>query len=202
MSRRDTEQANGIVYKVLVNHEEQLSLWPVHRENPLGWRDVGVTGSREECLAYVREVWTDMRPQSLRKRMEEPAAPSSPSSPSSIASRERQAAGAASDLIGRLCAGEQRIEADLRTEKTADALKAALDCGYFPITFTDTLGCTRLRVRLDLEASNMNGADFERGTGTLSLAGGLMLDSIPVRCFATIDLRTLAGSGRLERAEA
>lgn len=53
-------------YIVLVNHEEQYSLWLADREIPLGWSAVGTPGSREACLAYVREVWTDMTPLSLR----------------------------------------------------------------------------------------------------------------------------------------
>lgn len=50
-----------------MNDEEQYSIWPVERENPPGWRDGGKTGSKTECLAYVAEVWTDMRPASLRR---------------------------------------------------------------------------------------------------------------------------------------
>lgn len=60
-----------ITYNVVVNHEEQYSIWPVEKEIPLGWRAVGKSGSKEECLAYIKEVWTDMRPLSLRKAMEE-----------------------------------------------------------------------------------------------------------------------------------
>jgi MbtH protein len=56
--------------KVVVNDEEQYSIWPVERENPAGWRDAGKTGTKQECLAYIEEVWTDMRPLSLRKQME------------------------------------------------------------------------------------------------------------------------------------
>ncbi len=67
------EQADTTIYKVVVNHEEQYSIWPVDRENPLGWRDAGKSGSKAECLAYIKEVWTDMRPLSLRKKMEENA---------------------------------------------------------------------------------------------------------------------------------
>jgi MbtH protein len=65
------EQEDKTIYKVVVNHEEQYSIWPVDRENPLGWRDVGKSGPKDECLAYIEEVWTDMRPLSLRKKMEE-----------------------------------------------------------------------------------------------------------------------------------
>ena len=62
-----------MTYKVVVNHEEQYSIWPAERENPLGWKDVGVTGPKDICLAHIKEVWTDMRPLSLRKKMEEDA---------------------------------------------------------------------------------------------------------------------------------
>ena len=58
-------------HKVVVNDEEQYSIWPVDRDNARGWRDEGTIGTREECLAHIEEVWTDMRPASLRRRMAE-----------------------------------------------------------------------------------------------------------------------------------
>jgi len=58
-------------YRVVMNHEEQYSIWPVDRENAPGWRDVGKNGSKKECLDYIEEVWTDMRPLSLRIAMDE-----------------------------------------------------------------------------------------------------------------------------------
>ena len=67
------EQEDTTIYKVVVNHEEQYSIWPVDRENPLGWRDAGKQGPKAECLDYIKEVWTDMRPLSLRKKMEQDA---------------------------------------------------------------------------------------------------------------------------------
>jgi MbtH protein len=69
MNRDESDDAR--VYKVVVNHEEQYSIWPADRENPLGWRDAGKVGPKAECLEYVREVWTDMRPLSLRRKMAE-----------------------------------------------------------------------------------------------------------------------------------
>jgi MbtH protein len=65
------EQEDTTIYKVVVNHEEQYSIWPAYRENPLGWFDAGKEGTKDECLTYIGEVWTDMRPLSLRKKMEE-----------------------------------------------------------------------------------------------------------------------------------
>ncbi len=61
----DQEAEDAISYKVVVNHEEQYSLWPADRENPAGWSDAGKTGLKEECLAHIEQVWTDMRPLSL-----------------------------------------------------------------------------------------------------------------------------------------
>jgi MbtH protein len=63
------EDDDGRIYKVVVNHEEQYSIWPADRETPAGWREVGKSGMKAECLAYINEVWTDMRPLSLRQRM-------------------------------------------------------------------------------------------------------------------------------------
>ena len=67
------EQEDMTIYTVVVNHEEQYSIWPADRELPLGWNAVGKTGLKQECLEYIKEVWTDMRPLSLRKKMEEDA---------------------------------------------------------------------------------------------------------------------------------
>jgi MbtH protein len=61
------------IYQVVVNHEEQYSIWPEDRELPLGWQAAGKTGTKAECLAYIQEVWTDLRPLSLRRKMEETA---------------------------------------------------------------------------------------------------------------------------------
>jgi len=56
--------------KVVVNDEEQYSIWPADRENAAGWKDAGKTGTKEECLAWINENWKDMRPASLRKAMD------------------------------------------------------------------------------------------------------------------------------------
>lgn len=56
-------------YTVVINDEEQYSIWPAGREPPRGWRTVGEPGPKEQCLSYIKEVWTDMRPLSLRNKM-------------------------------------------------------------------------------------------------------------------------------------
>ena len=65
------EEGDTTLYTVVVNVEEQYSIWPAGREIPLGWREVGKQGTKAECLEYIKEVWTDMRPLSLRQQMEE-----------------------------------------------------------------------------------------------------------------------------------
>ena len=59
-----------LAYRVVVNQEEQYSIWPADRELPAGWSAEGVTGTRERCLVHIAEVWVDMRPLSLRRRSE------------------------------------------------------------------------------------------------------------------------------------
>jgi MbtH protein len=58
------------IYKVVLNHEEQYSIWPADRDHAPGWRDGGRTGTKTECLAFIKQVWVDMRPLSLRKKMD------------------------------------------------------------------------------------------------------------------------------------
>jgi uncharacterized protein YbdZ (MbtH family) len=59
-------------YCVLVNHEDQYSLWPAFREIPAGWTAVGPKGARQVCLDWIEKHWTDMRPKSLREAMDNP----------------------------------------------------------------------------------------------------------------------------------
>ncbi len=58
------------VYRAVINDEEQYSIWPADRELPRGWKDAGRTGTKAECLAFIEQVWTDMRPKSLRLKMD------------------------------------------------------------------------------------------------------------------------------------
>lgn len=67
----DDDSEDDTIYRVVVNHEEQYSIWPDDREIPPGWREAGKSGRKDDCLAYIKEVWTDMRPLSLRRHMEE-----------------------------------------------------------------------------------------------------------------------------------
>ncbi len=63
-------QQDDANYKVVINHEEQYSIWPAERANPAGWRDEGKVGPKADCLSHIDQVWTDMRPLSVRTAMQ------------------------------------------------------------------------------------------------------------------------------------
>jgi uncharacterized protein YbdZ (MbtH family) len=192
MSLYDPDREDTTVYKVVVNHEEQYSIWPDYKEMPLGWNDAGKSGLKPECLAYIKEVWTDMRPLSLRKKMEEMAKNPPPPPPPPDPKKPRE-----KSLVEKLCKGRHRVEASLRPEKTAKALKDRIDMGYVHIKFTETKGGTELGVRLDRDTLDLSQADFESQAGAVHLEGELTLDYVKVRCIADLDLKTLAGKGHL-----
>lgn len=197
MSWNDPDREDTTIYKVVFNHEEQYSIWPEYKENPLGWSDAGKVGPKAECLAYIKEVWTDMRPLSLRKKMEEmakhPAPPPPLPDPKWIKEKS---------LVDRLCEGTHPVESSFRSEKTVKLFQEAIERNYVHIKFTNTKGGTELGVGLDRDDCDFSKADFENGTGPVHLEGSLTLDYVKVRCIADIDLGTLEGQGHLVKAEA
>ncbi|HXP19117.1 MAG TPA: MbtH family NRPS accessory protein [Streptosporangiaceae bacterium] len=66
----DDSEDDGIEYVVVINDEERYSIWWAHRDPPAGWHPTGFRGKKAACLAHIDEVWTDMRPKSLRERMQ------------------------------------------------------------------------------------------------------------------------------------
>jgi uncharacterized protein YbdZ (MbtH family) len=195
MSLQNHEDEDKTIYKVVVNHEEQYSIWPEYKENPPGWSDAGKSGTKAECLAYIKEVWTDMRPLSLRKKMEEMAQNPPPPAPSADAAPKGES------LVDRLSVGDHPVVVSQRPEPSVKGFKEALDSGYVRVKFTGTRGGTELGLRVDKEASDFVDANFEAGTGRVRVVGGLSLDYTKVRCIANIDLQTLDGVGHLEKVE-
>jgi uncharacterized protein YbdZ (MbtH family) len=194
MSWHDTDSKDTTIYKVVVNHEEQYSIWHIDRENAPGWNDIGKSGTKQECLTYVEQVWTDMRPLNLRRQREQ-----------EIFLPEPRADGGESDdtasrivIVEHLSEGDHPLSLSLRPEKSIVALREALERAYINVVFTGTGGETELGVRLDRESLDSAHANLETQTGTLHLEGELILDSIRVRCLADIDLSSLEGRGRLQ----
>jgi uncharacterized protein YbdZ (MbtH family) len=197
MNWNDSDNEDTRTYKVVMNDEEQYAIWLDYKELPNGWRYGGKTGSKADCLAYVKEVWTDMRPLSLRKKMEEDAKnPPLPPPPSDSAAPPEKT------LVERLCEGRHLVEVGLRPETSARAFKEAIDRGYVHIKFAGTKGGTELGVRLNPTSLDLSQADFENGIGKAHVEGTLTLDYVKVKCIADVDLNTLKGQGHLVTVEA
>jgi uncharacterized protein YbdZ (MbtH family) len=196
MSWHDPDREDTTIYKVVVNHEEQYSIWPEYKDIPLGWKDIGKVGPKADCLALIKEIWTDMRPLSLRKKMEEMAKNPPPPPPLPDPNRPKE-----KSLVDRLCEGDHPVEVGLRPDRTVKLFKEAVDRNDVHNKFTRTKGGTELGVRLDGDASDFSKADFEAGTGSVHVEGGLTLDHVKVRCIADIDVKTLEGTGHLVKVE-
>lgn len=188
---REDDEEDKRTYKVVVNHEEQYSIWFADREPPAGWREVGKSGLKAECLGYVKEVWTDMRPLSLRKAMEEAAKNPPPAEPLPPP-RPRHPLGK-DDLVERL-EQPQPVEAGLRPERTLQALRDQVERGYVFMKFVNT--GTELGIRIDKTACDLGALDS--GKGSIKLTGGLTLNYNKVRYHGDLDLEALRGTGRLE----
>ena len=63
------QETDRTAYRIVLNGEEQYSIWPADRDVPAGWREEGTVGTKDECLARIEQLWTDMRPLSLRRHM-------------------------------------------------------------------------------------------------------------------------------------
>src|SRR3954464_2324131 len=133
MSWNEPTKEDTTLYNVVVNHEEQHSIWPTHKETPAGWRNAGKSGNKAECLAYVKEVWTDLRPLSVRQKMDEFARNPAPEPPPAPVT-------ATTSLVDRLSEGEHRVEAGFGSDRSLQFTKEAIDRGYVHITFTGTNG--------------------------------------------------------------
>jgi uncharacterized protein YbdZ (MbtH family) len=186
----NNDEDDNRFYKVVINHEDQYSIWPADRENPAGWRDAGKQGPKAQCLEYINEVWTDMRPLSLRNRQAEASYDESP--PDLNPPQDEPT------LVERLSEGTHAMEFCSRAEVSAAALKERIESGFIHVRFPETRGTTELGIKLDPQASDLSNADFERATGEVLLAGNLTLDGVRVKCLAKLDLSSLKGTGRLE----
>jgi uncharacterized protein YbdZ (MbtH family) len=196
------EAEDTTIYEVVVNHEGQYSIWPADRALPAGWRCEGKIGRKPECLAYIKDVWTDMRPLSLREKMANASADAASSAthhvPSDGQADEPVVGPTEDELVNRLISGDHPVEVSLRPERSIRRLKEAIDRGYVFLEFTDTRGGTELGIRIDPAASDWSRADFQGGEGVARLVGRLTLNYVKVRCIADIELAGLRGRGRLE----
>ena len=188
------EEEDKTIYKAVLNHEEQYSIWAADRDMPLGWKETGKQGLNPEVLDWIGQVWTDMRPLSLQKKMAEdeerrkhepPPPPPPPSKPD--------------DLLDRL-SKDQEVIAGANTT-TVEDLKGQVDRGYVHVKFTQTKGGTDLGVRAIKELSDFSKADWAAKKGSIKVVGDLTLNYVRIRVHATLQLETLKGTGRIEKLQ-
>ncbi len=183
MSNQDQAASD---YLVVVNHEEQYSIWPQGRDLPSGWAAEGKVGSKEQCLAHIEEAWVDMRPLSVRKFLEANLAPAAVVTP--------VAEPAGSPLL-ELLAREQPVELlpSAGEEVPASALRHAHESGWAYIRFPET--DTRLGFKIEAtrdQASTPSNPDFP-----VVLRGELTLNFQRVVIECSFSDSSLAGRGRL-----
>lgn len=179
----DTDQ-DSKEYVVVINDEEQYSIWRSDREIPSGWRDEGTRGPKARCLEHIDEVWTDMRPRSVREAMAKMPEPEAlPATPPR------------SDLVERL-ASAQPLAFVGRPESSRDELGAQLERGRVFVRFEST--GTELGLKLNAGALSSARAAFQASASRIALEADLILDYRAVRFHGELELASLRGHGRLE----
>ena len=190
MSTNPFDDEDGRFY-VLVNDEDQHSLWPTFSEVPAGWRVVFGEDSRKACLEYVEANWTDMRPKSLRERLA--------AGLGTVETAPEEDEG--DPLVQRLSAGSHPVVVagvgDRGDAEAIERFRQRMERGHVNVLFTGTRGGTELSLRFDPQSVDRSRCDFARRSGNLALAAELNLDGVDVRCEVDLSLAELAGTGRL-----
>lgn len=182
-----TMQPSDKPHHVVVNHEQQYSIW-ASAEPPAGWQVVGQPGTRDECLDRIATLWTDMRPLSLREFMSAELQPIEDSLPEPDLEPT---------LVDRLCC-EQDIELELFAAPSLELLRERLEQGVLHLRFPATRGPTILAIELDPD-TRAKAATLDADTPALELYGALQLDFVDLHCRARIALGDLRGRGSLIR---
>jgi uncharacterized protein YbdZ (MbtH family) len=193
----DEDALADAVFHVVMNNEEQYSIWMDGRPIPAGWHPVGKSGPKAECLEYINEVWTDMRPLSLRRKMEAQQRRSEePRAEEEEPRAEEYDPG--SSLASRLSNDEHEVEVWLGSEPSFDAFLGSIARKYVHVRFPNTRGGTTLGFTLDGGRSVLPADLLEQRNGAVKLVGELTLDYVKCRCVADVELGTLKGTGHLE----
>jgi uncharacterized protein YbdZ (MbtH family) len=189
-----SEQAPDEPYQVVVNDEEQYSIWPEGRDIPAGWHPEGFAGTKEACLNHIEQVWTDMRPKSLRDKLAAGLLDTDELLPLSDDEPD-------DSLVQRLAQGSHPVVVagvgDRAAAESIERFRQRMDRGHVSVLFTETRGGTELTLRFDPASVDRSGCDFAGRSGRLALAGELNLDGVDVRCEVELSLAELAGTGRL-----
>lgn len=180
-----------ILYRVVINTEEQYSIWPIFKEIPTGWRAEGKDGAKSECLDYIEEVWTDMRPLSLRKWLKEQDNAKFERDPRIVFESSPSSQNMHSPTVNRLLKGTQSI--NLNTITDLDDLIESIKRKYVFVTFTGTQGGTTLGLQLKKDTCRWEKRGFPKNIKKVEIYGTVSLDSCPLVIKAEIDLKSFTG---------
>lgn len=183
-------------YKVVGNDEEQYSIWPARQIIPTGWHDTGAEGSKDDCLVYIREMWTEMVPLSLRQKMDV-ASCRLLEAKVETAIREVAFLFQPPSPLERFSRTDLPVEVMPGAEKTIQALLARIHEGYMEVRFVGTQDEMELRLLLDPEAVQIQAADSGNQRGVVHLEGNIIPDYQNAWCIMDISLETFSGLGRL-----
>lgn len=193
-------------FKVVVNEEQQYSIWPTWKPDPPGWNDEGVRGTKQVCLEHIEKVWTDMRPLSLRKWMEENKLPVNEGVKlalpvvSDTSKDYFHAAKPPNELVKKLMKEQtvQIIRYLENSKPSIEKLRRAVEVGYILVKFSETKGGTELGCNVKNENPRCS---VEWKDSKIIFHGRLKLDFTPILVHATIDLTTFQGTGYVEPIE-
>jgi uncharacterized protein YbdZ (MbtH family) len=182
-----------LLYDVVINQEEEYSIWRVGKRMPAGWLAVGIRGYKQDCLAAIEHIWQDMRPLSLRRFMAEmPLQLSDLPMPQPCDRTDGQ-----TGLVERLSQGEHPVRLVLNGEHPREMFRNCLDLGYVRVCFTQTRGQTIFSLILDDTQTRTQmtpGSD----RAYAHLVGHINLDGKACLCVLDIDLVSFTGQGRLQ----
>ncbi|WP_079978231.1 MbtH family protein [Parachlamydia acanthamoebae] len=177
-----------ITYQVVMNSEEQYSIWPTYKEVPQGWNNVGKQGTKQECLDFISNTWVDMRPLSVRKWLEENG--------EKIAAHRLKITGDlnkenstkkfSSPTVEFLCERKQVV---CILEKSPIDFQNSINKGFVYFNFPNTKGGTSVRVRIDNAVAD--------SSDSMHLEGSFILDYVHLKCIAEVSLSNLKGSAFL-----
>lgn len=192
-------QDDEVLYSVVMNSEEQYSIWPVFKTVPQGWDTVGVSGSKDICLSHIKEVWTDMRPLSLRKKIKEAELKAGSATDNRTTPLQKE--GQQESIVSFLERIQDHPVTVKPTNRNFQEFKESLARHYVHLTFTDTRGGTTVAVRLIPEKVNVEGENILQETGTVHFEGSFILDYSRMKCIAAINLKTFEGVCQVEVIE-
>lgn len=181
-----------MIHKIVVNEERQYSIWPEERQNAIGWKDIGFSGSKEECLNHLNAIWTNLGPLNKEKmKSQDQQLPTSrQDDPQKIKPVEASQRG----FFTKLGFGDEvPVEISSRYNKQIEKLKKSIEQGFVHIKFPTIQ--TELKIKID--RSTLIDLDSGKHSGRVRLVGTLVLNFETVRCVVDISLQTLTGSGHI-----